>query len=56
MFAPKMYGVCLRYAKDQDTAQDYLQEGFIRVFIEPMICVYCDLLHMVFVRVFFCRI
>jgi RNA polymerase sigma-70 factor (ECF subfamily) len=32
MFAPKMYGVCLRYAKDQDTAQDYLQEGFIRVF------------------------
>lgn len=32
MFAPKMYGVCLRYAKDEDTAQDYLQEGFIRVF------------------------
>lgn len=32
MYAPKMYGVCLRYAKDEDTAQDYLQEGFIRVF------------------------
>ena len=31
-FAPKMFGVCLRYAKDDDTAQDYLQEGFIRVF------------------------
>ncbi len=32
LFAPKMYGVCLRYAKDESTAQDYLQEGFIRVF------------------------
>lgn len=31
-FAPKMYGVCLRYAKDNDTAKDYLQEAFIRVF------------------------
>lgn len=31
-FAPKMFGVCLRYARDHDTAQDYLQEGFIRVF------------------------
>ncbi|PKP51168.1 MAG: RNA polymerase [Bacteroidetes bacterium HGW-Bacteroidetes-1] len=31
-FAPKMYGVCLRYASDRDTAQDYLQEAFIRVF------------------------
>lgn len=31
-FAPKMFGVCLRYAIDDDTAQDYLQEGFIRVF------------------------
>ncbi len=32
LFASKMYGVCLRYAKDESTAQDYLQEGFIRVF------------------------
>ncbi|MDP2235704.1 MAG: RNA polymerase sigma factor [Bacteroidales bacterium] len=31
-FAPKMFGVCLRYANDHDTAQDYLQEAFIRVF------------------------
>lgn len=31
-FAPKMYAVCLRYAKDDDIAQDYLQEAFIRVF------------------------
>ncbi len=31
-FAPKMFGVCLRYAKDSSTAEDYLQEAFIRVF------------------------
>jgi RNA polymerase sigma-70 factor (ECF subfamily) len=27
-----MFGVCLRYFKDKDTAEDALQEGFIRVF------------------------
>jgi RNA polymerase sigma factor (sigma-70 family) len=27
-----MYGVCLRYAKDSDEAEDIMQEGFIRVF------------------------
>jgi len=32
LFAPKMYAVCLRYAKDQSMAQDFLQEGFIKVF------------------------
>lgn len=32
MFAPKMFGVCLRYAKDSTEAEDNLQEGFIRVF------------------------
>lgn len=31
-FASKMYGVCLRYAKDVTEAEDILQEGFIRVF------------------------
>ncbi len=31
-FAPKMYAVCLRYARDKGTAEDYLQEAFIRVF------------------------
>lgn len=31
-FAPKMYGVCLRYSKDATEAEDNLQEGFIRVF------------------------
>lgn len=30
--APKMYGVCLRYASDGDDAEDIMQEGFIRVF------------------------
>ncbi|MCF8368507.1 MAG: RNA polymerase sigma factor [Bacteroidales bacterium] len=31
-FAPKMYGVCLRFAKNQMEADDVLQEGFIKVF------------------------
>ena len=31
-FAPKMFGICLRYAKNQIEAQDVLQEGFIKVF------------------------
>ena len=32
MFSAKMYGVCLRYAKDSTEAEDNLQEGFIKVF------------------------
>jgi RNA polymerase sigma factor (sigma-70 family) len=31
-FAPKMMGVCLRYADDVEMAEDFLQEGFIKVF------------------------
>lgn len=31
-FAAKMYAVCLRYAGNNDDAQDLLQEGFIKVF------------------------
>lgn len=31
-YARKMFGVCLRYAADQGMAEDFLQEGFIRVF------------------------
>jgi RNA polymerase sigma-70 factor (ECF subfamily) len=31
-FAPKMYGVCLRYAGSAEEAEDILQEGFIKVF------------------------
>ncbi len=31
-FAPKMFGVCLRYAKDSTEAEDNLQDGFIKVF------------------------
>lgn len=30
--APKMYGVCLRFAKDNTEAEDNLQEGFVKVF------------------------
>jgi RNA polymerase sigma factor (sigma-70 family) len=31
-FASKMYGVCLRYAGNNQEAEDILQEGFIKVF------------------------
>ncbi len=31
-FAPKMFGVCLRYARDTAEAEDNLQDGFIKVF------------------------
>jgi RNA polymerase sigma factor (sigma-70 family) len=31
-FAPRMYGVCLRYAGNAVEAEDILQEGFIKVF------------------------
>ena len=27
-----LYGICLRYARDNSEAQDMLQEGFIRIF------------------------
>lgn len=32
MYYRKMYGVCMRYAKDREVAEDLLQEGFIKVF------------------------
>lgn len=32
LYARKMYGVCLRYSKDNDEAEDILQDGFIKVF------------------------
>lgn len=31
-FAPKMFAVCLRYARDASEAEDMLQDGFIKVF------------------------
>ncbi|HSG67173.1 MAG TPA: sigma-70 family RNA polymerase sigma factor [Bacteroidales bacterium] len=31
-FAPKMFGICLRYTRNQMEAEDILQEGFIKVF------------------------
>lgn len=31
-FSSKMFGICLRYAKNYHLAEDLLQEGFIRVF------------------------
>ncbi len=31
-FSPRMFGICLRYANDYHSAEDILQEGFIKVF------------------------
>lgn len=31
-YARKMYGICLSYTNDRDSAQDILQDGFIKVF------------------------
>ena len=31
-FAPKMFGVCLRYSKNREEAEEILQEGFVQVF------------------------
>ncbi len=30
----QMFGLCLRYAKNRDEAEDLLQEGFIKIFID----------------------
>ena len=32
LFAPKMFMVCLRYAKSREEAEEILQEGFMKVF------------------------
>ena len=32
LFSSKMFGVCLRYAKDHHNAEDLLQDGFVKVF------------------------
>jgi RNA polymerase sigma-70 factor (ECF subfamily) len=31
-YAPKMYGICLRYAANNEDAKDILQDGFVKVF------------------------
>lgn len=32
-FARKMMSVCLRYADNREMAEDFLQDGFIKVFL-----------------------
>ena len=32
LFAPTMLGICYRYTKNREDAEDILQEGFIKVF------------------------
>ena len=32
MLAPRMFGICMRYAKDRYEAEDILQAGFVKVF------------------------
>lgn len=31
-FAPELFGVCMRFAKNRQEAEDILQEGFIKIF------------------------
>ena len=31
-FSPKMFAICLRYASDYHSAEDILQDGFVKVF------------------------
>lgn len=31
-FSGRMFGICLRYAADRETAQDYLHDGFLKIF------------------------
>ena len=31
-FSPRMLGVCYRFAKNREDAEDMLQEGFIKIF------------------------
>ncbi|MBN3034629.1 MAG: RNA polymerase sigma factor [Bacteroidales bacterium] len=33
-FAPKMYGVCMRFAKNRMEADDIMQEAFIKIFVK----------------------
>jgi RNA polymerase sigma factor (sigma-70 family) len=33
-YAYSLYGICLRYSKDEDEAKDVLQDGFIKVFTQ----------------------
>jgi RNA polymerase sigma-70 factor (ECF subfamily) len=32
IYSPKMYAICLRYAKNQMDAEDILQDGFVKLF------------------------
>ena len=32
-FAPKMLGVCMRYSKSREEAEEIMQQGFVQVFI-----------------------
>ena len=31
-YSPKLWGICLRYAKNEMSAEDIMQEGFIRIY------------------------
>lgn len=33
-YAPKMMAVCMRYCRDEETAQDLLHDGFVQVFTQ----------------------
>lgn len=39
-FQTKMFGLCLRYAGTESEALDFLQEGFLTVFIRTRMALY----------------
>jgi hypothetical protein len=32
IFGPKLFGVCIKYARNSDEAKDHLQESFLLIF------------------------
>lgn len=34
IYAPRMMGLCLKYSKDYDAAQDMLHDGFLKIFTQ----------------------
>ena len=35
LFSKRMFGLCMQYADNYDDASDILQDGFLKIFLEP---------------------
>lgn len=36
-YAPAMMSVCMRYVGDRETARDLLQDGFVKIYEDPVV-------------------